>query len=373
MRIVVLGAGLVGRPMALDLAKEKEFEIVVVDQNEDNLKKLTGNENLTTVTGDATNPDFLETITRDCAVCLNALPGFLGFSTLKWLVENGKNVVDIAFAPEDPLQLDEIARQNGVTAIVDCGVAPGMSNLLVGYASSLMKKVEKVRILVGGLPRVRRLPWEYKAVFSPIDVLEEYTRPARFREKGEMVVKPALSDPEFVDFPGLGTLETFNTDGLRTLLKTVDAPDMVEKTLRYPGHRQKIELLKQMGFFSQEVVRVSGQDIRPFDFTAQLLFDQWKLQPGEEDITVMRVEVKNQKETHRFDLYDVYDVKNQVHSMARTTGYTATVMVRAFLKGMIPEKGVIPPEKLGNNHVLVRFVLDELKARNIHYRHEHLT
>jgi len=128
--------------------------------------------------------------------------------------------VDIAFFGEDPFLLDTLARSKDVTAVVDCGVAPGLCNIVVGYVETRLDFIDRYVCYVGGLPKVRKWPYEYKAVFSPKDVLEEYTRPARFVEFGHQVVKPALTDIELLDFPRVGTLEAFNTDGLRSLIKS---------------------------------------------------------------------------------------------------------------------------------------------------------
>jgi len=212
---------------------------------------------------------------------LSAVPGSLGFRTLEAVIAAGKNVVDLAFFPEDPFLLDGPARANGVTAVIDCGVAPGMSNLLVGYVDSLMSETRSVLIFVGGLPLVREWPFEYKAVFSPADVIEEYVRPARYIQNGRPVVRPALSEPERIDFDELGTLEAFNTDGLRTLARTISAPDMKEKTLRYPGHIEKMAMLRETGFFNPEPIDVGGVRVRPLDVTSKLLFKKWKLEEGE--------------------------------------------------------------------------------------------
>ncbi len=369
MRVLILGAGLIGRPMAIDLSDEPGIEVLVVDRNVQVLQSLTEFKNIKTQVVDIAEQGVLESLIEKCDLCINALPGFMGFEILRQVISFGRDIIDIAFSPEDPLTLNELAEKKGVTALVDCGVAPGMSNLLTGYASSLLTDVQNVRIFVGGLPKERRLPWEYKAVFSPIDVIEEYTRPARIKENGRIVVKEPLSEPEFIDFPGIGTLEAFNTDGLRTLLKTIDAPNMAEKTLRYPGHREKILLLKQADFFGKEPVELNGQALIPLDVTVKILFKQWQLKPEEEDLTVMRVEVEGDDGKHRFDLFDTYDPKTGIHSMARTTGFTATIMARALARGLISEKGIVPLELLGKKHRLVEFVLKEFEKRGVIYTH----
>jgi saccharopine dehydrogenase-like NADP-dependent oxidoreductase len=281
--------------------------------------------------------------------------------------------VDIAFFPEDPFGLDGLARSHGVTVVVDCGVAPGMSNLLVGHAARQMEAVDRVLVYVGGLPEVREWPYDYKAVFSPIDVIEEYVRPARYVENGQLVVRPALSDPEFVNFPGVGTLEAFNTDGLRTLATTIQAPNMKEKTLRYPGHITKMALLRETGFFGTEPVAVGGAKIRPVDFTAKILFPLWHLNEGDTDLTVMRILVEGCEEGRRvrytWDLLDRFDAATKVHSMARTTGYTATAAARLLAGGMYRRHGIVPPEYIGQEPDCVAFMLAELARRGVIYRH----
>ncbi len=372
MKIVVLGAGLVGSAIVRDLAMDSRFQVTAVDANPDRLKKLADGEKVRTIAADLSRPEEVRRQVREADIVVDALPGFLGFRTFRAVIEAGKNVVDIAFFPEDPFELEELARKRGVTAIMDCGVAPGMSNVLVGYASNQLDETESVRIYVGGLPVVRRWPYEYKAVFSPIDVIEEYTRPARIVEHGQVVVREALSEVELIDFPEIGTLEAFNTDGLRTLIRTIPAPDMREKTLRYPGHAEKMRLLRESGFFRTEPVDVQGNIVRPIDVTARLLFPLWQLREGEEDLTIMRVEVIGKREGKRihirYDLLDRYDVQTGIHSMARTTGYTATTTVRLLAQGLYQRKGVSPPEYLGRDGQCVTFLLDGLREKGVVYQ-----
>ena len=125
--------------------------------------------------------------------------------------------------------------------------------------------------------------------------IEDYTRPARMVENGRFVKKPALSGPELIDFPGIGTLEAFNTDGLRTLVDTVEIPNMKEKTLRFPGHAEKMRILRETGFFSYDPIDVNGVEVRPIDVTARLLFPFWEMKEGDRDFTVMRVEVAGKR------------------------------------------------------------------------------
>lgn len=375
MKVIVLGAGLVGGPMAVDLAKDDRFEVTVADVNDGALEKLKEkNPAIGTRPGDLSDPAAVSALVASHDWVVNAVPGFMGFRTLRAIIEAGRNVVDIAFCPENPFDLDSLAREKGVVAVVDCGVAPGMSNLLAARACAALDEARSILIYVGGLPQVRRWPYEYGAVFSPIDVIEEYTRPARYVENGRMVVRPALSDAELLDFPGVGTLEAFNTDGLRTLAETLDVPDMKEKTLRYPGHIEKMAMLRETGFFSEDELEVGGARIRPIDFTAKLLFPKWKMEEGEADLTVMRIVVEGMRggkgERHIYDLLDRYDAESGTLSMARTTGYTATVTLRMLAEGLYDKAGITVPEFLGSKEECVRFVLSGLEQRGIKYRHE---
>jgi len=371
-KIIVLGCGLVGSPMAMDLAKDRKFSVTVADINRDALKKLSNSEGIITLHIDISKTDELKARLKNYDFVVNAVPGFMGFKTLKAVIEAGKNVVDIAFFPEDMFELDKLAKEMKVIAISDMGVAPGMSNVLIGYADHLLDKTEKAFIYVGGLPKVRKWPYEYKAVFSPIDVIEEYTRPARYIENGMEVIKPALSDPELMDFEHVGTLEAFNSDGLRSLAKTIDAPFLIERTLRYPGHIGIMKVLRETGFFNKEKIEIHGVQISPLEFTSRLLFPKWKLNEGEEDITVMKIIIEGQKGDKNlrfiYDLYDEYDPVSKVHSMARTTGYTATMAVRMVLEGLFITYGITAPEFIGKKTECVKFLLDGLKDRGVEYK-----
>ncbi len=361
-----------GGPMAQDLAKDSDINVTVADISDSILDRFNSQPNIQTIKQDLSDKNSLSHLISQFDMVISAVPGFMGYETLKTIIEAGKNVVDIAFFPEDALTLNELAIEKNVTAIVDCGVAPGMSNMLMAYGDSLLDKTENAVIYVGGLPEVRTHPWEYKAVFSPVDVIEEYIRPAFYVEDGKIIEKPALSEPEFIDFSRVGTMEVFNTDGLRSLIKTLDIPNMKEKTMRYPGHIDKILFLRENGFFSEDPVLIDGQMVRPLDVTVKLLFPQWKLKEGEVDITIMQIKVDGQKDgkkrTYTWDLFDKYDPDTKVHSMARTTGYTATVVLRLLKEGVFNKKGVIPPEFIGQNETCVKFVLNELKNRNIEYK-----
>jgi len=372
--IIVLGAGMVGSTMAIDLAQN--HTVAITDFNKKVLEKAVSKcTSLKPIQLDVTNKEALQKTIKPFDLVICAVPGFLGFETLKSIIEAEKNVVDISFFPENALELDVLAKEKNVTAIVDCGVAPGMGNIILGYYNEKLKLTD-FECLVGGLPKVKKWPFSYKAPFSPIDVIEEYTRPARYVENGHLVVKEALSDCEFVNFEGVGTLESFNSDGLRSILFTMPhIKNMKEKTLRYPDHIEYIKVLKESGFFSEDKININGINISPLEFTSKILFNEWKLEDNESEITVMRITIKgtNKKGEQRtivYNLHDEYCTKTQTSSMARTTGYTATATANMFLDGLFKDKGIFPPELVGKHESCFYYILDYLKNRNVIYTTE---
>ncbi len=370
--IIVLGAGMVGSAMAIDLSKI--HNVTLTDLNKKVLDKVKQKCNTLNIEQlDVTNKINLRKaiIEHDLVIC--AVPGFLGFKTLKAIIENEMNVIDISFFPENSLELDILAKEKNVTAIVDCGVAPGMDNIILGYYNEKMTLTD-FECLVGGLPKIKKWPFSYKAPFSPIDVIEEYTRPARYVEQGHEVIREPLTDCEYVDFDKVGTLESFNSDGLRSIIHTMPhIPNMKEKTLRYPGHVEYVRVLKESGFFSEDKIEVDGNMVSPLDFTSKILFNEWKLGETEEELTVMRVTLKGKNkdgvlEEVIYNLYDEYDSETRTSSMSRTTGYTATAAANLFLEGLFKEKGVFPPELVGKHEVCFNYFIKYLKERNIIYK-----
>lgn len=386
--IIVLGAGMVGSAIALELSKK--YHVTCADINPDTLAQLSVKtqypvSDLASDNNVSANASFLNTIQADLSssgtikkiigpfdLVIGAVPGFMGFNMMKAVLEEKKNIVDISFFPEDPFLLDKLAKKNKVVAITDCGVAPGMSNLFAGYHNEKMQ-IRSFLCLVGGLPVIRTFPYEYKAPFSPIDVIEEYTRPARYVENGKTVIREALSDPEYIEFDEVGTLEAFNTDGLRTLANTMShIPDMKEKTMRYPKHIEYMRVLRETGFFSKNPVKINGVEIRPLDFTSKLLFPKWKLKDHEEEFTAMKVMLEGvenkQKIKYTYTLFDRYDPKTKTSSMARTTGYTCCAAAELVLSGNFKDTGINPPEYVGKYDHCFEFILKYLKERNVIYK-----
>ena len=361
-KIIVLGAGLVGGVMAKDLSKK--HKVTSVDISQKNLNKLEG---IDKICADITNTKILQDLIKEFDLVIGALPGFMGYKMMKDVIKAGKNIVDISFYPEDPFELDKLAKENNVIAVMDCGVAPGMGNIIFGY-HDLNMQITDYECLVGGLPERREWPYEYQAVFSPIDVIEEYIRPARYVQNNQIIIKEALSDAELIAFDEIGTLESWNSDGLRSLIKTMThVPNMIEKTLRYPGCVEYLKVLRTSGFFSYKEIEVNGNKIRPIDMTAKLLFPKWKMENGDKDFTIMRIIIKGIENgkaiTYQYNLLDRF--QDNTISMARTTGFTCTAVANLILNGNYTHHGISPPEYLGKHF---KFINNYLKERKVIYK-----
>jgi saccharopine dehydrogenase-like NADP-dependent oxidoreductase len=363
-KIVVLGCGLVGKAIAIDLCRD--YDVRIADIERALLEETQQLYPLNVIQSDLSKKGNLISLVKDFDLVICAVPGFMGFQTLKSIIEAGKNVVDISFFEEDPFELDELAKNKNVTAVVDCGVAPGSSNIILGYHNKRMK-IDSFKCYVGGLPIKRIMPFQYKAPFSPTDVIEEYLRDARMIEGGKIVVKEALSGSEIIDFPHVGKLEAFYTDGLRSLIKTMNVPDMKEKTLRYPGHIDIIKLLKDTGFFSSAVIDINGTKIKPVDVSSKILFPHWKLKKDEKEFTILRLIIRGEGKEIQYDLFDVFDQPTKTTSMARTTGYTCNAVARLVVEGEFLRKGICPPEFVGEDEKCFEKIMLYLKERRIIY------
>ena len=352
--IYQIGAGMVGSAMAIDLSKNHNLFLADYDINA--LKTIQSkNSNIQTSQLDVTDSKALSEWIAPADIVLLAVPGFLGYKALETIINSGKNVVDISFSPENILNLNPLAVEKGVTVIVDAGVAPGIPNYLLGYWDAQLN-IESFEYYVGGLPKNPQPPFNYKAPFSPIDVIEEYTRPARMLVDHEIITQPALSDIERMKFEDAGTLEAFNTDGLRSLLSTMNhIPNLKEKTLRYPGHAELMLEYRNKGLFNDKNI----------DETSKKLFEAWKLDENEIEFTVLDIIIKGDMKIITYHLYDEFNLESRTSSMARTTGYTATASINLILENIWNDYGVFPPEMVGVKPECIQFILQYLSQRDV--------
>ena len=373
MKIIVLGCGNIGSVAAKDLAESlPSAEIVMADVNKSRAEEVAskiGQDNVSWIQTDASNHSELVSTIKKFDLAVGTLPGGIGFKACKASISAKVDMVDVSYMPEDVMALNKAALKAKVCVVPDCGMSPGISNILVGRAISKLDQVESVHILNGGLPEKPVPPLGYVITWSVKDLIDMYSRKVNIVKDGKIIQVEAMSGLEEITFPSVGKLEAFYTDGLRTLLHTVKgARDMWEKSLRYPGHVEKIKLLKTLGFFDEKPIQVENLKIPPREITAKLL--ERKLKKTEiPDIVVMHVEIGGLKDdkrvTYSYHMLDRYDKKRKITAMARTTAYTTSSVAQLVAKKAIEEKGVIPPEKLGMNEKHYKKFVSMMKKRRI--------
>ena len=368
MKLIVLGAGKMGSVIARDFAKTGA-QITSGDIDLARAKRVAETVDGEAMVIDTSDHGSMVEALGGFDLVIGALPGDYGYGALEACIEAGRDVVDVSFSPENPLALDGDARGAGLTIIPDCGVAPGLSSLLVGYGASKLDIMEEARIMVGGVPEHRVPPLDYVLTFNADNLIDEYLREVSVVEGGEVVQVPALSGLEEIDFPGVGTLEAFYTDGLRTLINSFpDAVNLSEKTLRYPGHVEKIELLKELGFFSEDPVTVEGVEVVPKAVSARV-FEGSLTMPDVGDLVAMTIEVSGMKDgerkEYRYTVLEYYDHDEGVSAMARTTAYTTSITAQIFAEGGVERKGVVPMEVLGGDPGFADRMFKELGDRSV--------
>jgi lysine 6-dehydrogenase len=373
MKVLIIGCGNIGSVSAQDLVKSvPSTEIVVADKNEKRAKDVAEKiekDNVSWTGLDTSNHGELVNTLKGFDLAMGFLPGKLGYGLCKACINAGKDLVDVSYMAENPMTLNASAAKAGVTIVPDCGLAPGISNVLVGHAVGKLDEVKAVHVMVGGLPEKPVPPLGYTITWSPESLIDEYTRKVVIVKKGRKVEIEALSGVEAITFPKVGELEAFYTDGLRTLLYTMEnVEEMWEKTLRYLGHAEKIKAFQTLGFFDEKKIDVEGVNVSPRKLTVKLIGEKlWK--PEVKDIVVLKVEVvgveNGKKTSYSYHLLDNYDKKQGITAMARTTAYPASIVAQLMLKKAVKEKGVVPPEKIGMDKKLFSQFSDGLKKRGI--------
>ena len=340
-KIFTLGCGLVGKFVARKLVEDGNIVSVIDLKIPNEIAQL---ENIIPLEGDVF--EIIDSIPKN-QIIVNMLPGRIGDKVRPKLIQDGHQIVDLAFTLEDPEIYDLIAKQNNSVLLWDVGIAPGLSNMLVKISEEEIGSLDKVHIKVGGNPSNPDSEWSYMAPFSPSDVIEEYTRPARIIESGEIITVPALSERHLIDVEYHGEMEAFLTDGLRSILTTISASEMKEYTVRWPGHIDK---------WVNE-----GKDMDEFE-----LLEQWKFDNEKSEFTWLEVLTSNSNEKIRWMVYD--NGKDGDSSMARTTGLVTAACTIMFLNngpkgGCGLENGIHPPENLSKDSI--KFIIDYLKNNEV--------
>jgi saccharopine dehydrogenase-like NADP-dependent oxidoreductase len=373
MKILVIGCGNIGFVAARDLAENlPSTEVVLADVDKVRVSEAAfriNRQNVSWIRLDASNKTELTSTLKDFDLAVGALPGSMGYQVCKAAIAAKTDLVDVSYMPEDVMTLNKDASRAGVSLLPDYGMSPGLGNILAGHAISKLDSVESVHMLNGGLPEKPLAPLGYVITWSVNDLIDMYNRKVNIVKSGKTVQVEPLSGLEEIEFPGVGRLEAFYTDGLRTLLYTVkDCKDMWEKTLRYPGHVEKIKLLKTLGFFQEKPVQIGEIAVSPKEVTARL-FEKGLKKKDMPDIVVMCIQVTGKQNgkpvMFSYYVFESVDKKLHVTAMARTTAYTTSAATQLVARGMVAEKGVIPPETLGMNERLCEEFMHIMKAHKV--------
>ena len=369
MKLLSIGCGYIGSVLAEEIVHSLDFEKLIVcdsskEKIEETAKKL--GEKVFPLQLDISNYSNLLEIIDNVDLVIGLSPGRLGFNVMKACVEKKKNLLDLSYMAEDPFFFQRAALEGGIIIIPDCGVSPGLSNILVGKSSSQLDEVEDVIIYVGGLPQKPIPPLNYKVTWCVEDLFEEYTRKAKIIRNGKTVEVDALEGLEEVEFEELGKFEAFFTDGVRTLHHTIKANNMWEKTLRYDGHAEKIKFIKKLGLLKKQPLR--SINMSPWEFMCK--FWEENLSFFEErDFVLMRIKVSGRKNStrflHTYEMIDYFDDKKKITAMGRSTAYTAFAVIKLMIENKIDRKGVIPPEILGMDKKLSEEIEHILKEKNL--------
>lgn len=358
-RYVVFGGGLQGRVAAGDLAARPDTgQVVLADLRPPTDPLPRG---VTSARVDALDGRQAEEAAREADACVLALPGEVARPALEHLVRAGARTADVSFVPDPPLDLDGEARERGAVVVTDCGIAPGLSHILAARMHRELGGLDTLRILVGGVPLEPPAGFRHAVYFNPRDLVAEYLRPARLREEGREAAPDPLETPaEPYDDPELGALESFVSDGLRSLLTSYpDVGTMVERTLRWPGHLELMRSLEAAGLLDE-----TGPPEAPepaADATARALAARF---PGEKhpDALLMVVEGRNGNARASWRLLD--RGRDGLTAMTRTTAFTTAAVAALLARGSFDTPGVHPPERLGREPVAEE-VVRELAVRGV--------
>jgi saccharopine dehydrogenase-like NADP-dependent oxidoreductase len=340
-----------------------EHEVTVFDNNIALLRQLKKKINIRAKQFNVKDKvKFIRAI-KDFDVIVGALPAALGSYTMDCALKAGVDIVDMSYSDSDPFVFHERARKKNIRIVPDAGFAPGLSNVLVGEAYRQFKGLDSLQIKVGGIPLNPEPPFNYSITWSPSDLIEEYTRPTRVVQKGKVETVATLSGIETFNVPKIGKLECFYTDGLRTLLTTIPgAQDMVEKTIRYPGHAQLFKTIIDCGFLSDIPVHCGRRLVAMRDVTLRYLSNMLK-KSDNRDLSVLLIEVKRKRKKRTYTIIDYYDETKQITSMARMTAYTGSIIAQYIKK--YDGFGVIAPELLGMDTTLCNRIKSEVRKRGI--------
>ena len=375
MRMLVLGAGLQGSACAYDLLQNPEVsQVRLADLRFDHLPEFLkphSGPRLIPTTLDVRDREAVLAVMRESDAVMSAIPYYFNMALAECAVEAGVHFCDLGGNTEIVFQQKSLAERavaKGVTVVPDCGVAPGMVNILAEYGIRQLDAVESVKIYVGGLPQEPEPPLDYQVEYSLEGVIDYYTTRSWVLRDGQRTQVTALSKREPIDFPApVGRLEAFHTaGGLSTMAFRYEGvvPEMEYKTLRYPGHAEIMETIRELGLLDQEPVDVKGIKVSPRDLFVSVVAPKLT-KPKGRDLLALRVIVRGTKNgrpaERRFDLVDRYDERHGISAMMRTTGYSLSITGQMQVRREVGPAGVWTPDEC----IPAESYIAELRARGI--------
>ncbi|MCL4300617.1 MAG: saccharopine dehydrogenase NADP-binding domain-containing protein [Anaerolineae bacterium] len=381
MKILILGSGLMGPAAAFNAMNEPEVEQVLIGdaspaQLDTAVRKLAGKpgvEKLRPIPLDLNDGGVASELIGACDAVVAALPRSASILGIRAALQAGVPLVDLTWPAEEhmPGLRQEVEAARGLI-IPGCGVEPGLTEIMARHLAEQLDRVDELHIKCGGIPEIPAPPLGYKIVFGGQQLpLREQDGPTV--EAGRLKLVPRYSGVEAVTFPGVGELEAWHETFMPWLLDLPVFKNLqtgTQKTVRWPGFAAKATLLKELGLLSLEPVEVEGVKVAPKKLLDALLYPQVALKEGERDITVLRVEVKGEKDgqpyTYKVEMVDRYDETTGFTSMARTTAFTGAIITRMVARGEIPERGLLTPEQVITGPRFERLV-GELAAAKVSF------
>lgn len=393
MKLLVIGAGMMGTAAAYDMARNSSVvAVTIADSDKKRAKESAERVNRLSkrkITGavelDASEQKKVARLMGDHHATLSAVPYFYNAGLAKAAIDARCHFADLGgnnTVVRAELAMSKQAEKRGVAIAPDCGLSPGMASILAG---ELMRRIggtaEALKIYVGGLPIEPRSPFQYQLVFSVEGLINEYAEPAKILRNGRVTTIEPLSEVETFRMRDFPPLEAFHTSGGTSTLPETFAGkvgECFEKTLRYRGTLPYIKALYDFGFFSKEKMKIGKAEFSPRDVTARLMCS--KLAGNQADVTVLRVEAyekqsrglralmttKRDPRVLAFSLMDRFDTKTGMTSMMRTTAWPASVVVQMLASGEIAKRGGIRQEL----DVPAEAFLGAMKARGIEINYE---
>ncbi len=370
MKVLVLGAGRMGRTITFDLTRSKEVEeVILADIDIEKAKNAKISQKVRFEHIDVTDSNIVESM-KECDLVISAVTYQHNFVLARAAIDARVNLCDLGGnidIVEKELELNEKAKEAGITIIPDCGLAPGITNILAFHGAKKFDEINEIHLRVGGIPQNPEPPLGYKIFFSVQGLLNEYLGKAKIIRNGKIMEVDPLTEIEEIEIQPFGKLEAFQTSGgTSTLCNTFKGKvkELDYKTIRYPGHCEKFGVMMNLGFADEDPIEVDGEMVKPRDILAALL--NAKLADKDaKDVVILRVSISGKKDGKKkkivYNLIDYFDENNNVSAMMRTTAYPASIIAQMLANGRIKKRGALPPELC----VPADLFLAELKKRGI--------